>query len=354
MNRINVATPGLKRTFCVLVVVTVLSATASAYTVVMRGGRRVEIPRDFLVTAATLTYEAAPGIQVTLQLAALDIPATEKANNEVSGSLLRRVQLFYPRPELATAPGRGLARRTITNRDLETSARRRRESEVTYEQRRKELGLPSVAQSRRQLVAQTDSFELELEQRRVAARESEAYWRERAAALRTEVAALDAELTFARGQLEGEFRTGNSWSSASFTSIVPFISLGSIGGRGNGGFGARGFGRHRSPVFAPFGSGMPSQGRRVWGERTERGQVVVNPNGFPRSGQHGPGVGQFPAFTGNFMLGSGAAYDYSYERSALVTRFNELAAARAGLNARWRELEEEARRAGASPGWLRQ
>jgi hypothetical protein len=330
----------------------VLSATASAYTVVMRGGRRVEIPRDFLVTAATLTYETAPGIQVTLQLAALDIPATEKANNEVSGSLLRRAQLFYPRPELATAPGRALARRTITNRDLETSARRRRESEVTYEQRRKELGLPSVAESRGQLVAQTDSFELELEQRRVAARESEAYWRERAAALRTEVAALDAELNFTRAQLEGEFGIGNSWSNASFTSIVPLISLGSIGGRGNGGFGAGGFGRHR-PVFAPFGSGIPSQGRRVWGERTARGQVVVNPNGFPRPWQRGPGVGQFPAFTGNFILGSGAAYDYSYERSALVTRFNELAAARAGLNARWRELEEEARRAGASPGWLR-
>lgn len=41
------------------------------------------------------------------------------------------------------------------------------------------------------------------------------------------------------------------------------------------------------------------------------------------------------------------------ERNMLVTRFNELAAARAGLSARWRELEDEARRAGAPPGWLR-
>jgi hypothetical protein len=37
----------------------------------------------------------------------------------------------------------------------------------------------------------------------------------------------------------------------------------------------------------------------------------------------------------------------------LITRFNELAAARAALLARWRELEDEARRAGAQPGWLR-
>jgi hypothetical protein len=52
------------------------------------------------------------------------------------------------------------------------------------------------------------------------------------------------------------------------------------------------------------------------------------------------------------MFGS-SAYDYSYERSELITRFNELAGARAGFNARWRELEEEARRAGVPPGWLR-
>ena len=53
------------------------------------------------------------------------------------------------------------------------------------------------------------------------------------------------------------------------------------------------------------------------------------------------------------VFGSSPAYDYSYERSELITRFNDLAAARAGLNARWRELEEEARRAGVPPGWLR-
>src|SRR5438876_2932680 len=64
---------------------------ANAYSVVMRGGKRIEIPSKFLVTLTTLTYEAGPGIQITLQLAAIDIPATEKANNETAGALLRRV-----------------------------------------------------------------------------------------------------------------------------------------------------------------------------------------------------------------------------------------------------------------------
>src|ERR1700682_1542446 len=67
------------------------ACAASAYTIVMRGGKRIEIPSKFLLTNTTLTYEAAPGIQITLQLAAIDIPATEKANNETAGALLRRV-----------------------------------------------------------------------------------------------------------------------------------------------------------------------------------------------------------------------------------------------------------------------
>jgi hypothetical protein len=46
-------------------------------------------------------------------------------------------------------------------------------------------------------------------------------------------------------------------------------------------------------------------------------------------------------------------YDYSGERVNLINRLHELESARAGLQTRWRILEEEARRAGAPPGWLR-
>src|SRR5829696_7732096 len=69
-----------------------LPVLASAYTVVLRGGRRVEIPATFTVTKWTLTYEAAPGINVTLQMATIDIPATERANNEPAGALLKRAE----------------------------------------------------------------------------------------------------------------------------------------------------------------------------------------------------------------------------------------------------------------------
>jgi hypothetical protein len=54
------------------------------------------------------------------------------------------------------------------------------------------------------------------------------------------------------------------------------------------------------------------------------------------------------------VLGSAIEpYDFNYDRNALITRFNELAETRVGLNARWKELEDEARRAGVPPGWLR-
>src|SRR5918999_1211653 len=66
----------------------VFTATAaSAYTVVMRNGRRVEIPNTFTVTKSTLTYETAPGIQVTIQLAGIDVAATERVNGQAAGSL---------------------------------------------------------------------------------------------------------------------------------------------------------------------------------------------------------------------------------------------------------------------------
>ncbi|MBC7912419.1 MAG: hypothetical protein H7Y30_18070, partial [Pyrinomonadaceae bacterium] len=60
----------------------VLPVMASAYTIVMRGGHQVQIPDKFEVTQLTLTYEAAPGINVTLQISNIDIAATERANRE--------------------------------------------------------------------------------------------------------------------------------------------------------------------------------------------------------------------------------------------------------------------------------
>ncbi len=288
------------------------AAAASAYTVVMRGGKRIEIPSKFLVTNTTLTYEAGPGIQITLELAAIDIPATEKANNETAGALLRRVGAVS---EESTAQNQGevkkippsQVRRTITNRDLDASTVRRRQ---------------------------------------------ESYWRARASALRTEIAAIDAELNYLRVRLEDS----PSPLSSGFTSIsvAPFIAPGiSFGNAGIGHPFPRVGMPGQLPVYGAPQFGPQLAPRIGFGGGDTRGQVLLNNGGFRHFGSLGVGF-PFPIISTVGVFGSGIQpYDYSYERSALITHFNELATARAGLNARWRELEDEARRAGVPPSWLR-
>src|SRR6266404_1872653 len=329
---------------------------ASAYTIVMRGGKRIEIPSKFLVTTTTLTYEAGPVIQITLQLAAMDIPATEKANNETAGALLRRVAAVS---EESTAQNQGevkkippaQARRTITNRDLEASTGRRRQSELAYEKRRKELGLPSVAESRRRAEVESVQIRNELAATRSSEKESESYWRARASALRTEIAAIDAELNYLRVRLEDSpFPLSSGFTSVS---VGPFITSGiSFGNAVIGGPFTGAAVPHPFPVFGAPQFGTHLQARVGFGGG-DTGQVLLNNSGFRHA--RSPGFGfPFPVVSSVGVFGSGIqSYEYSSERSALITHFNELATARAGLNTRWRELEDEARRAGAPPGWLR-
>lgn len=346
------------RVVSVFVFVFMLAVTANAYTVVMRGGRRVEIPSRFVVTASTLTYEAAPGFQITLQMSAIDIPATERANNEEPGSLLRRTQLTQssfpiqsPETDVEISPATQ-ARRTITNRDLESAKQRRRESELAYENRRKQLGLPSVEESRRRAAAESEAIGLELAERRATQKDSEDYWRGRASALRTEMAELDAQIAWIQGRVdEVSFQSPNE-SFSSVTSVNPFLSFGNFGRRSYGGAsGYPGYRGRRSNVYVAPGQNSRRTGRVGSGGRGSRGRGLFNPNTFPYGGLPGVG-GRFPGYPSVYGP-SVPDYDYSYERSELINNFNELAAQRAGLNARWRALEEEARRAGVPPGWLR-
>ena len=325
----------------VLSLVLMLSITACAYTVVMRGGRRIEIPAQFSVTKTTLTYEAAPGIQITLQMAAIDIPATERANNEAPGSLLRRVGAITQVASKSEKSGRRARapsmRRSITNRDFESYMRARRESERAYEKLRIELGLPSVEESRQSAAAEAEAIRQELGQKRSEERETESYWRSRASALRTEIAAVSAEISFIRIRLD---EVPFSLSTGSFTvvsSILPFASIGRF---------------VVSPSLIPPVASQPSVFVAPGGPQFT-GQVFVNPGSFVHTRPIAvvPPVLAFPnvtVFSSPFQ-----PYDFFYARTVLVTRLNELLAIRAGLDARWRALEDEARRAGVPPGWLR-
>ncbi|HEU4872462.1 MAG TPA: hypothetical protein VFT44_05125, partial [Pyrinomonadaceae bacterium] len=128
-------------------------SVVNAYTVVMRDGRRVEIPNEFAVTSSTLTYDVGNGIQITIQLNTVDIVATERANGEAVGSFLRKATA--PQVPVEPAPQTN-AQRSITNTDLEKYRRARVEGENEYEKRRQELGLPSMEERRREVAAIED------------------------------------------------------------------------------------------------------------------------------------------------------------------------------------------------------
>jgi len=315
------------------------TSVASAYTVVMRNGRRVEIPDKFTITQSTLTYEAGPGIQVTLQLTGVDIAATERANGEPYGSLLKRASAQVP--EAQPAGSSASASRSITNRDLESYRRARIQSELAYEKRRKELGLPSVAEHRRKNAAIEERTREELSSMRAQEQNAEQYWRSRASELRTEITSNQAQIDFVRQRLD---ELPATLSFGGFSTPLPFGA---------------------SPVIGfPFQNPLTPNvlGRSI--NTTPRiGSTALLQRIF-RNGQYFPGLnnrgryqggrGRFSPFSGGNVLALPfQSFDYSEERTELVNQLNELEMQRAGFQARWRELEEEARRAGAYPGWLR-
>jgi len=175
-----------------------LSVAASAYTIVLRDGRRIEITSDFTLTKSTLTYELAPGISRTVQLVLVDVAATERANNQAPGSFAKLAEQKLTTPAPPVSPR---AQRTLTNRDLEAIQQRRIESERNYEKRRVELGLPSIEESRRRQAQEEAATSEWLRERSRAQANEESYWRERASTLRSEIEAVDAQINYLRARL---------------------------------------------------------------------------------------------------------------------------------------------------------
>jgi hypothetical protein len=311
-----------------------LSVAASAYTIVLRDGRRIEVTSGFTLTRSTLTYELAPGISRTVQLILVDVVATERANNQTPGSFAKQAEqkLSVPPPPLSPPLH---AQRTLTNRELEPTQLRRIESERNYEKRRVELGLPSIEETRRRQAQEEAATTEWLRERSRARAGEESYWRERATALRSEIGAVDAQINYLRARLS-EFGQFPLATHSLITSVFPFAPLNS-----------------RSAVVPR----VANPGTYV-APRTSpmRGQVLINPAPQmfrgPRGARPFAGFGYGSAFPFAAPI---RPFDYledSYDREDLSGRLDTLLQTRAGLAARWRELEDEAREAKAPQVWL--
>jgi len=317
------------------------ASMANAYTIVMRNGRRVEIPNQFTVTDTTLTYEAGTGIQITIQLAGVDIPATEWANGEPRGSFFLKASGQPPQSQSApAAQTRAAAKRSVTNKELEGYKQTRIRSELAYEKRRKELGLPLL---RGEFAAIEERARQQLLSMRSQDQADEDYWRGRASSLRSELTSNSAQIDYLRRRLE-ELPSPNSFGA--FTTYDPY-----------GAYGAPVLNYPFQGLTTPnvFGGSLFNSGLRT-GVNINLGQPRY-PYGYNQQGRYNRyrgNRGRFGRFyNGNVLALPYQQYDYSYERSELSNQLNDLEMQRTGLTVRWRELEEEARRAGAYPGWLR-
>ena len=121
-----------------------------AYSLVLRNGRRIEIPDRFVVSQSWLIYETAPGMSVSMQIATIDIEETELANGESPGSFFTH-QEVTPQPLESSSPAKRWQGRprSVTNRDLEKFEQERLKNDEIYDRDHKLRGLPSREELRR-------------------------------------------------------------------------------------------------------------------------------------------------------------------------------------------------------------
>jgi hypothetical protein len=202
--------------------------------------------------------------------------------------------------------------------------------------------------------------------------QAESYWRAQASELRGQLAALNAQINYARGLLAGMPEQRAAGSYTVLTSVAPLLPGRSMTGfpqgsirhpglivqpglAGNPAFVNRSLHTGNGSIFFSPINGPQLTARAGFGGGSTRGQVFLNTTrgsrGFGRTAVFPRGVFAPPAT----LLGSTYPNEafYDYDRDTLTQRLRELELERAGLQARWRVLEDEARRAGASPGWLR-
>ncbi len=229
--------------------------------------------------------------------------------------------------------------RTITNADLEKYRVEREKNEAADEAYRKKNGLPTLAQQAE--INAREQAELRAVSRKLSTerQQNEAYWQSRAYPLRTEIASVNAQINYL---------------VAAINRLPQRQNIYAVG--------------YAAPQIY-----YPNQFPNQYAVHPRQPQYARSPNApsainFPTQALPPNGVtatvgGNFGRIYGQINYGYGYNYypnyavpvyvqNESYERQDLVARLRYLEQQRVGLNARWNELEEEARQNGADYNWL--
>jgi hypothetical protein len=319
--------------FAVIGFLLAIAVTASAYTLVLRDGRRIDIPSEFILSRTTLTYEISPGFNQTMLLTLIDVAATERANGEPLGGF------FKHREETNTAANSQPVRpavKTLTNLDLDGARQRRVESEQAYESRRKQLGLPTVEESRRRQDAEAAEMRELARAKDAANARDESYWKVRARELRGEIAMVDSQISYLRGRVYDANQSAmqnRGW----VTGVYPTWRNGPLP-NGNGGNFPNGRYPRNRPNGPIIGLGLPN--------------IYGNPNVYGYPGPYDyPGAYGYPPY--GYPNGSiNNNPPYTSDGVELNSRLDDLLVRRQGLAMQWRQLEDDARDARVPQVWL--
>ena len=313
-----------------------ISVSASAYTLVLRDGRRIEIPAEFVLTKTTLTYEISPGFNQTLLLTLVDIAATERANGEPLGGFFKHRDQANTTAPNDNEPVRPAAR-TLTNFDLDAARQRRVESEQAYESRRRQLGLPTVEESRRRQDAEAAEMREMARAKDEANARDEAYWKGRARELRNQIAMVDSQIGYLRGRVydaNQQAMQNQSWVTGVYPTWRngPWLPNGPWGNFPNGRYPGN---RPNGPII---GMGLPN--------------IYGYPNVYGYPGPYGyPGTYGYPPYGyPNGTINNNPPY--TSDGVELNSRLDDLLVRRQGLAMQWRQLEDDARDARIPQVWL--
>lgn len=239
--------------------------------------------------------------------------------------------------------------RTVTNADLEKFRQKRLQAERDYRENYEKRGMPSPAELERREAERREWLDEYARQADLERTQNEGDLRRRAAELKTEIASVEAQIVYLRGESNGRrspYVGGTVWPpySLPYGFIVP-----GGGGRGSGYGGQRGFRITPAPsiqLTQSYALGVPNVvgNTGFYGGGLRGGVGSVRINTFPRRHNNIYGA-RSPRFRGDYVVPAGVGGGY-VEPDELKSRLNYLEQVRAGLLAEWSALEEEARRAG--------
>jgi hypothetical protein len=230
------------------------------------------------------------------------------------------------------------AKKTVTNDDLEKFKQKRLQSEAEYRAKYKELGMPSPEEIEQKRIEDQKRL-TELSQKiRMENRQAQDYWQSRAILLRNEIANVNAQINFLNNQIASS-PTGNKiFYSIDELNGVSFPSYGYTYGRGRGQ-------QQQITTVNPANN-----------VQTAVNAAAANPNPYYGTPLYQTGVKSVigpnvPRRNYGRNYGYGGYYPYpvnsgNLQRDEMISRLQYLGQVRAGLLAQWRNLIEEARRAG--------